>query len=52
MLFHLVGLLFNTNYDARNHELKINLLLYVINVTANKLWPSTTCFDLCRSSSG
>ena len=26
MLLHLVGLLFNMNYDARNHELKIHKL--------------------------
>ena len=25
ILLHLVGLLFNVNYDARNHELKIQM---------------------------
>jgi len=30
ILLHLVGLLFNVNYDARNHELKKKYFSYVL----------------------
>jgi len=33
-LLHLVGLLFNLNYDARNHELKIQVVVGVFSIMA------------------
>ena len=53
ILLHIVGLLFNVNYDARNHELKIYLST-VFAIPMTHWWstsPISTTFFLIRHRS-